>query len=145
MKKSFVILVVAIVGFFSSFAVELSNPSENGVYSTLESSNPDVRDINGIPSSQDIGGVDVEEPICGYYEGIDPLYKKFVLTNYNPFPVTVLYEYGNLSQGGSPWSEVGICVLPAATNGNYPKKEVEFGHTYNYRVDIVTITRKVGN
>lgn len=90
--------------------------------------------------------MDIDQPIRSYYQSGVPIYTSIVFTNYNPFPVTVLYEYGNLTDKGSNhWSRVGAIVLPAATNNNYPSKEVKTGENFIGKLDIQTITRRIGN
>ncbi len=114
-------------------------PSNNNV-------STNVSYVNGVPTSEDIGGVDIEYEQgvkfirdftdCYYYERrheeYDNLFVK--LTNYNNFPVTVYYEiaYKYLIptdlNGRGEWTDwffktevtQGKIVIPPATGGKIP-------------------------
>lgn len=66
--------------------------------------------INGISTSQDIGGVDVEfvDDPENYYAN---KYLKF--TNYHNFPVTVIFEVEDYQRGGSYEKVTGRITLRA--------------------------------
>lgn len=74
--------------------------------------------IQGICSSEDIGGVDVQGLAKYIYDNVYEYYTKtlfLVFTNYNSFPVTVLF------QGGSRYTHIISTVLKTGET-----KEIEF-------------------
>lgn len=104
MKKVFLVATMLFAGLFTyCFGQNVNVNINNQDYS----SNKDCDfKINGICSSEDIGGVDIQG-LDKYDEaGTDregnPIYyinHYAVLTNYNDFPVTVLIDfYGNVKQ-----------------------------------------------
>lgn len=126
--------------------------------------------INGISTKEDIGGVDVDVKYktCSYdsYRNADPnwrlgpnefrknrcVYEKIyyqcpelvVLTNYNSFPVNVIYEY-TLS---SSITRTGRVVLPPARGDNYPSKTIPIQErmTTNTQLsNFAMIVRKLQN
>lgn len=89
--------------------------------------------INGISSSEDIGGVDVEF-IDNHFDSFSV---KF--TNYNPFPVTVLAIVSYRFTGA--WSDRTINIV-LKTNGT---KEIELAGSGCIGQIKGMIVRKVGN
>lgn len=74
--------------------------------------------IQGICSSEDIGGVDVQGLVKYLYDNVYDYYNKtlfLVFTNYNSFPVTVLF------QGGGRYTHITSTVLKAGET-----KEINF-------------------
>lgn len=89
MKKVLVVAAMLFAGMFTyCYGQNVNVNINNEDYST---SNGEFK-INGISSSEDIGGVDLEFQ----NEKSDPCYVGYktisVLTNYNAFPVTVLFK-----------------------------------------------------
>lgn len=86
MKK---VLMVAAMLFAGLFTYCYGQDVKVNINNQDYSSNKDCEyKINGICSSEDIGGVDFEVKTEGYHVSL-------VLTNYNSFPVTVLIEYNS--------------------------------------------------
>ena len=103
--------------------------------------------INGICSSEDIGGVEIQGKIKWDFESnVDAYYKCLyaVLKNYNPFTVTVLFEYDynnvqSLVLQANGTKEVYIrCVEPAV---QYRNPEPSTNTSFTIKGMIV---RKVG-
>lgn len=102
MKKS---LLVAIMLFAGMFTYCYGQNVRVNINNQDYSSNKDCEfKINGICSSEDIGGVEIQGLVkfemSTVYEGEYSLVQYAVLTNYNDFTVTVLvdsYEYGIFS------------------------------------------------
>ena len=102
--------------------VQTNNGTTN---SQKDPQNPNIKYINGIPSTQDVGGV--ETNINGGYP-CEVLFK-----NYNTFTVTVNYE---IERGDEIMS--GSLVLP------YGETKVVNTHTYSHFIKaIYTISRKL--
>lgn len=99
MKKNLLVAVIFTVGLFTyCFGQNVNVNINNQDYS--QTKDCDFK-INGICSSEDIGGVDIQG--LEKYDEVGPnqyyinLYA--VLTNYNEFPVTVLIDfYGDVKQ-----------------------------------------------
>ncbi len=99
MKKIFVlILFIGVVDSLFAQTTNIQVQVNNGSYSSGSSEYT----INGIPKSQDIGGVDItaqQETIeFGFlaggfaYNGMLPIINGVTLTNYNSRPVTVILQ-----------------------------------------------------
>ena len=140
-------LVLSFLFIFFSFVLSAQVNIVN-VPQTPQETNVEL--VNGVPITEDIGGVDIEYekgmPFVRNFtdrfyrerhsESYDNLFIK--LTNYNDFPVTVYYEmsYMYLSpqelQDSGEWTswykkwntEKGKIVLPPATNEKYPTKYI---------------------
>ncbi len=104
--------------------------NNSGITSTSSNENTNIKYINGIPSTEDIGGVEVVQE--------EYPYAKFI--NYHPFTVTVNYEI--ISTTGTynhpitnEYTEVGSIVIPSGQS----KTIRIWGKLYK----AFTITRKL--
>lgn len=131
--KKIIVLLLAVIGFITTAE------AQNVVIQTNETTSAQVQDpnifyINGIPSTQDIGGVDaqIEEKRneTNYYPD---QYVRFI--NFHSCTVTVLYQLtsGNLTK-------TGTVVL-----GAMGSKSILFLEQNNrpYKYNIATIVRKL--
>lgn len=144
MKKVILIAAMFFAGLFTyCYGQDVKVNINNQDYS----SNKDCEyKINGICSSEDIGGVEIQGKLKWDYNSSYDGYLRntyAVLTNYNPFTVTVLFEYG--------YNEVHSLVLRAnetkevfAYNGGstvYSKPEPSQSTSFSIKGMIV---RKLG-
>jgi len=125
MKKIFLVLFV-IIGCTITVNAQQTVVLQNQQTSTEQTTDPNIFYINGIPSTQDIGGVEA------LYEVVD--YRSYLfLKNYNSSMVTVLYQYEDT------YNDIftGSVVLQS--------NESKRIRTYYNRViiKIATITRKL--
>lgn len=133
--KKFLILFLAIVGFAITANAQNVVIQQNGTTtSNTQTSDPNILYINGIPSTADIGGVDVQDewsgpvPYAGYKQTI-------IFKNYNDFPVTVLYSVITGKK-----EKIGSIVLEAKG-----KKSIVTADNWDgrYITSVATIVRKL--
>ncbi len=113
--------------------------NNNEKSTTSNSADPNIKYINGIPSTEDIGGVDtrVTRASDSNSDGV------VFFTNYQSFTVTVYYEiiYDILySYGGLDRKEKKIGSLVIPTGGT---KTVDVRTYYRNIQEVYTITRKL--
>lgn len=140
MKKLTLILTLVILSI-STQAQNIIQVTNDGSGNNNSQKKECEYKINGICSTEDIGGVDVEIT-CGDCSSWCTVYATF--TNYNSFTVTVLYEISNNGDQGKADGSTGSIVIPA--NGS---KQVDWGRTYacqkgNFSVRGI-IVRKLKN
>lgn len=82
--KKIILVLFAIVGFITTVNAQQTLVLQNNQGSSQQTIDPNIYYIKGIPSTQDIGGV---EALPDNKDKRD-----IVFTNYNVFTVTVLYE-----------------------------------------------------
>ena len=102
--------------------------TNNGV-TNANNTDPNIRYINGIPSTQDIGGVETSVSRQGI----------ITFKNYHSFTVTVNYEI-NYQKGPDhdDYQKIGSLVIPT---GEYKTVSVP---VYSHRIhEIYTITRRL--
>ena len=109
MKKIYILFVLMCLtssGLAQNIIIQQNNNSSS--QSTIRNSNEYF--INGISTSQDIGGVDVEfiDDPENYYAN-----KYLRFTNYHNFPVTVIFEVEDYQRGGSYKKVTGRITLRA--------------------------------
>ena len=124
--KKLLVCLLAVIGFVAAAEAQ-TVVVQNNQGATEQTQDPNIFYINGIPSTQDIGGVEAQPK---YKEGG---YSYAVFKNYHSFTVTVLYRviHGNNSQ------KIGSLVLSS-------KETKEFYIDYNSPIqEIATITRKL--
>lgn len=139
MKKKYIAILTMVLFAFSSQAqniIQISSDKEN-----RENSNQKKEceyKINGICSTEDIGGVDVDFNFDQdkYYE------QNLVLTNYNNSTVTVLWELeynGDASECNENDTKTGSTVIKASET-----KEVSLHKCYKGRWSLKgMIVRKI--
>lgn len=106
--------------------------NNSGTATTSSEENTNIEYINGIPSTQDIGGVEA-------WKEYDSDTRSFfaMLKNYNPFTVTVNYKIiTELLRGEDSSTQVGSVVIPSGQT-----KSVRL--RYSQLVEVHTITRKL--
>ena len=83
--KKLLICLLAVIGFIATANAQTVVVQNNQGGATEQTQDPNIFYINGIPSTQDIGGVEAQLKYINNY-----CYTVF--TNYHSFPVTVLYR-----------------------------------------------------
>lgn len=154
MNKSLIFLL-----FVFTLGAVTANAQINIVQNQPQERDTNEYFINGISTRFDIGGVDIQEKrtlfnFCNN-KNIDGIaYIK--LTNYNSFPVTVLFEcdlYYYMPLSRDHEKKQYTVVLPGATDYMYPVREISLGYIpdgyndYTYPLEIrniVSITRQIG-
>ncbi len=124
MKKIFLALFV-IIGSTATVNAQQTVVSQNQQVSTAQTTDPNIFYINGIPSTQDIGGVEA------LYK--EDRYRYLFLKNFNSSKVTVLYQYEDVDNG----IYTGSVVLRPNESKRVPTFE---NHSI---LRIATITRKL--
>ena len=143
MKKSFALLVFAVALSFccnSQNIIQISNDGNRNNNNYNQQQDCEFR-INGICSTEDIGGVDFEE--MHNSEGA----KDVLATNYNSFTVTVLFkiEYGRSSRYGIEKEAVVTKVLrPNESKWLGIDKLNDRPFAWGYHLTY-SITRRLGN
>ena len=126
--KKLLICLLAVIGFIATANAQTVVVQNNQGGATEQTQDPNMFYINGIPSTQDIGGVEakVERRNRNDYA---------VFTNYQSFTVTVLYQvlFGSFKD---PAKFSGSFVL---TSGETKSILV----TSDFIYEIATITRKL--
>lgn len=125
--KKLLICLLAVIGFVATADAQTVVVQNNQGGAMEQTQDPNIFYINGIPSTQDIGGVEAQPKYINY----DDYYAVF--TNHHSFPVTVLYRviYGN------GYQKIGSLVLSS-------KETKEVYISYNIFInEIATITRKL--
>jgi len=124
MKKIFLVLF-AIIGCTVTVNAQQTVVLQNQQSSTEQTINPNIFYINGIPSTQDIGGVEALPAESNYKNCL-------LLKNYNSFRVTVLYQYTNAA--GIYTGSVVLRPAESKTIDSYRDCPI---------LQIATITRKI--
>lgn len=150
--RKFAFLLLSFVGLCTAAQVNVINVESNRNTATQH-----VENINGIPVTQDIGGVDFSyDRVAQQYSSAQhQLYNlppvqvnncvRFIrATNYNPFPVTVLARVSYNIYGQGNVTRTFTIVIPPAKDDNYPYKDINLENLANNINDLTTITRKVG-
>lgn len=133
--KKLLLCLLTVVGFAMSTEAQTVVVQKNETI-TKQTQDPNIFYINGIPSTQDIGGIDIEAR-----DGFDGTYSlakssqnyNVKFKNYNSVIVTVLYSI-TTSKG----TRTGSIVLK-------PNEEKVVEENYNYGTvkNVATITRKL--
>lgn len=121
--KKLLICLLAVIGFIATAEAQ-TVVVQNNQGATEQTQDPNIFYINGIPSTQDIGGVEAQ-PTTDYYA---------VFTNYHSSTVTVLYQVLSVSRY-EEYINVGSLVLQSNET-----KKVKIGCPIR---EIATITRKL--
>ena len=124
--KKLLICLLAVIGFIATANAQTVVVQNNQGGATEQMQDPNIFYINGIPSTQDIGGV---EALPKYYSS----QAYAVFTNYHSLPVTVLYRVIYSGQ----YQKIGSLVLNSKET-----KEVYIAHCPTI-YEIATITRKL--
>lgn len=126
--KKYVILMALFIGISNSVSAQ-NVVIQSNTAPTQQSVDSNQYYINGISTREDIGGVQIERG-----EFVYTWHYKVKLTNYNNFPVSVIYQF----EHGNKQVETRTMVL-----GAYSDKETEtcFENPYKF----VVIARKLSN
>lgn len=143
MKRGLFLLILAGVLSFCSNAQNIIQISSSGTGNNNNQQQECPFRINGICSSEDIGGVNFELKKVGEtYNGpyIDYKYD-YVATNYNPFPVTVLI-LENYTVGGGRYRQEIENVLTVVLKPEESKRIRSHANEDNHHIQ--SITRRLG-
>jgi uncharacterized protein YunC (DUF1805 family) len=129
--------VVAIAIYLAGFS--FSALAQNVVIQTNEVSKSATNDdcayrINGICTTEDLGGVEISK-VTGTADNCGSSYYKLSFENYNDFVVSVIYEYSNSTEEN--FKRTGTIILKA-----HEKKVTECLHRPE---SIKSIARKLKN
>lgn len=136
MKKSLYIFLT-LVGLSVSANAQNVVIQQNSVTPAEQASDPNLFYINGIPSTLDIGGVDVEIMWDRNRDGYGVYANTIKFKNFRDFPVSVLYSITI----GSGKPRTGTIVLDAkgtktVNNGNW-------AFSYEGETSVAVIVRKL--
>ena len=136
--KKLLICLLAVIGFIATANAQTVVVQNNQGGETEQMQDPNIFYINGIPSTQDIGGVEtIIERVFDHYDCPYNFYDNFVVfTNYHSYTVTVLYQ---VIVGSKGTKKIGSIVLKAEES----KKILIDNDPYNIIHEIATITRKL--
>lgn len=130
--KTLFVLLFALTGFIANVNAQ-TVVVQNNKTASEQVQNPNIFYINGIPSTQDIGGVENEAVDLLFRDGSG--YHVY-FTNYNSSTVTVLYQI-TFDGERAPATKIGSVVLKAKE-----KKDVLL-RTNCSPAEIATITRRL--
>lgn len=128
--KTLFVLLFALTGFIANANAQ-TVVVQNNKTASEQVQDPNIFYINGIPSTQDIGGVENEAVDLFFRDGSG--YHVY-FTNYNSSTVTVLYQ---ITFGDKELTRIGSVVLKAKE-----KKDVLL-RTNCSPAEIATITRRL--